>query len=228
MAFTFELQAAPGTSRAELTELKNELLAKARQSALLTGIREGALSETPRLEIDIDSAKATSLGLSIADVADTLTSAWAGSYVNDFVDDGRVKKVYIKGDAAYRSKPEDLGSWYVRGENADGETSMTPFSEFATASWSSAPQSLSRFNGISSYEIQGSAASGGQLRAGDGRDGTPRSGGRPGQTDLRLEWALLPGEDRRRSVHPAVCHLHSGGCSSPWRRCMRAGRCPSR
>ena len=192
--FTFELQAAPGTSRAELTELKNELLAKARQSELLTGVREGALSETPRLEIDIDSAKATSLGLSIADVADTLTAAWAGSYVNDFVDGGRVKKVYIEGDAAYRSQPEDLSKWYVRGENADGETSMTPFSEFATASWSSAPQSLSRFNGISSYEIQGSAASG--VSSGQAMDEMERLAEEVGQGKLSYAWSGLSYQEK--------------------------------
>ena len=93
--FSFELQAATGTSREELTELKDQLLAKARQSELLGGIREGALSNTPQLKIDIDQGKASALGLSLGDVSNTLTAAWAGSYVNDFIDDGRVKKVYI-------------------------------------------------------------------------------------------------------------------------------------
>ena len=153
--FSFELQAATGTSREELTELKDQLLAKARQSELLGGIREGALSNTPQLKIDIDQGKASALGLSLGDVSNTLTAAWAGSYVNDFIDDGRVKKVYIESEAQYRSKPEDLSDWHVRGQNADGETTMTPFSAFSTASWSSAPQSLSRFNGIASYQIQG-------------------------------------------------------------------------
>lgn len=192
--FTFELQAAPGTSREELTELKDELLSRARQSPLLTSIREGALSATPQLEIDIDKGKATSLGLSLADVADTLTSAWAGSYVNDFIDRGRVKKVYIKGDAEYRASPEDLGDWYVRGENEDGEVTMTPLSEFSTVSWSTAPQTLSRFNGIAAYEIQGSAASG--VSSGQAMEEMERLVEEVGQGKLTYAWSGLSYQEK--------------------------------
>jgi len=192
--FTFELQAAAGTTREELTALKNELLVQARQSSLLTAVREGALSETPQLKIDIDNGKATSLGLSLSDVADTLTSAWAGSYVNDFIDDGRVKKVYIESDAQYRSKPEDLNEWHVRGQNADGETTMTPFSAFSTASWSSTPQSLSRFNGISSYEIQGAAASG--VSSGQAMAEMERLTQEVGQGKLSYAWSGLSYQEK--------------------------------
>ncbi len=192
--FTFELQAAAGTSRAELTELKNQLLVQARQSPLLTAIREGALSETPQLEIDIDSGKATSLGLSLSDVSDTLTYAWAGSYINDFIDNGRVKKVYVEGDAQYRSKPEDLGEWYVRGQNADGETTMTPFSEFASISWSSAPQTMTRFNGIASYEIQGAAAPG--VSSGQAMAEMERLVQEVGQGKLTYAWSGLSYQEK--------------------------------
>ena len=205
--FTFELQAAPGTSREELTALKNELLNRARQSNLLTSIREGALSDTPQLKIDIDNAKATSLGLSLSDVASTLTSAWAGSYVNDFIDDGRVKKVYIESDANYRSKPEDLGEWYVRGQNAQGETTMTPFSEFATVSWSSAPQTMSRFNGIASYEIQGAAASG--VSSGQAMAEMERLTEEVGQGKLTYAWSGMSYQEKLSSGQSSTLYAIS-------------------
>jgi multidrug efflux pump len=195
--FTFELQAASGTSREELKALKNELLNKARQSELLSSIREGALSETPQLNIDIDNSKATALGLSLSDVSSTLTSAWAGSYVNDFIDRGRVKKVYIAGDAEYRSKPEDLGEWYVRGQNDDGDTTMTPFSSFTSASWSSAPQTLSRFNGIASYEIQGAAANG--VSSGQAMAEMERLAAEVGQGKLNYAWSGLSYQEKLSS-----------------------------
>ncbi|MFP8967799.1 efflux RND transporter permease subunit [Pokkaliibacter sp. CJK22405] len=155
--FTFELQASPGTSREELQKLRTDLLSAASKDDKLSGIRLGSLSDTPQLKINIDSAKATSLGLSLSDVSSTLSTAWAGSYVNDFIDNGRIKKVYVQGDAKYRSSPDDLKHWFVRGSD---DTSMTPFSAFSSVDWTSGPQSLSRFNGLASYEIQGSGASG--------------------------------------------------------------------
>ncbi|WP_282145151.1 efflux RND transporter permease subunit [Alteromonas stellipolaris] len=187
--FTFELQAAAGTTRDELTALKNELMSRAQQSELITSVREGALSNTPQLNIDIDNRKANALGLAMSDISNTLTAAWAGSYVNDFIDDGRVKKVYVESDAQYRSKPRDLNDWYVRGSNADGETTMTSFETFSTYSWSSAPQSLSRFNGIASYQIQGSAASG--VSSGEAMAEMERLVEEVGQGKLAYSWSGL-------------------------------------
>ncbi len=91
-----------------------------------------------------------------ADISNTLSSAWGGSYINDFIDQGRVKRVYIQGDAIYRSLPQDIGQWYVRG--ATGQ--MTPFSSFSSVKWQMGPQMLQRFNGLSAVQIQGSAATG--------------------------------------------------------------------
>lgn len=192
--FTFELQASAGTSREELTQLKNELLVRARQSDLLSSLREGTLSDTPQLNIEIDNAKATSLGLTLSDVSSTLTSAWAGSYVNDFIDDGRVKKVYIESDAEFRSEPEDLNHWYVRGQNDEGETTMTSFEAFSTSSWSSAPQTLSRFNGIASYQIQGSAASG--VSSGQAMEEMERLADEVGQGKLSYSWSGLSYQEK--------------------------------
>ena len=159
--FTFELQAAGNTSRETLLEMRDKLLSDARASQILSGVRMGGQGETPQLHIDIDQEKASALGLSMADISSTLSYAWAGSYVNDFVDRGRVKSVYVQGDAEYRGAPSDLQHWYVRG---DGDK-MTPFSAFADSEWTYGPKTLARFNGLPSYEIQGSAAAG--LSSGD-------------------------------------------------------------
>ncbi|MDP2607828.1 MULTISPECIES: efflux RND transporter permease subunit [unclassified Oceanobacter] len=162
--FTYELLAAPGTSREELITLKDQLIQAASASDQITGIRLSALSDTPQLQLEIDQAKAVSLGVSLSDVSSTLSTAWAGSYVNDFIDNGRVKKVYVQGDSEYRAKPDDLQYWFVRG--SDNE--MTPFSAFTSSYWSSGPQTLSRYNGFASYEIEGAAASG--ASSGDAMD----------------------------------------------------------
>ncbi|EKE75847.1 efflux RND transporter permease subunit [Gallaecimonas xiamenensis] len=153
--FSFQLLANAGTSRDQLGSLKDQLLADARQDPLLTAIREGSISDTPQLKIDIDNAKASALGLNLNNVTSTLSTAWAGRYVNDFLDKDRVKRVYVQGDAPYRASPEDLRHWFVRGTDADGNTSMTPFSAFASVHWTSGPQSLNRFNGNASFELQG-------------------------------------------------------------------------
>ncbi|MEY4413565.1 MAG: hypothetical protein RIQ53_858 [Pseudomonadota bacterium] len=158
--FEFQLQATAGTDRAALKERRDSLLAAAGQDGQLAAVRSGSLGDQPQLKIDIDQAKALSLGLSLSDVEDTLSAAWAGTYVNDFIDRDRVKKVYMQGDAAFRSRPEDLGLWQVRGSDSAGNTTMTPFSAFASTRWTYGPESLSRYNGLASYAIQGAAADG--------------------------------------------------------------------
>ena len=154
--FAFELQAAAGTDRTTLKGLRDQLIGAASKDADLSAVRSGALEDTPQLKVDIDHRKAYALGLSQADINTTLTTAWAGTYVNDFIDRGRVKKVYVQGDAPFRSKPEDLDDWRVRGTAG----SMTPFSSFATTHWTYGPESTSRYNGVVAYEIDGSAAEG--------------------------------------------------------------------
>ncbi|PDO82842.1 efflux RND transporter permease subunit [Kosakonia sacchari] len=154
--FTFELLASGSTDRDQLLKLRNQLLANANQSSELTAVRANALPETPQLQVDIDSNKAVALGLSLSDVSNTLSSAWGGTYVNDFIDRGRVKKVYIQGESDSRASPSDLDKWFVRGSNND----MTPFSAFATTHWEYGPETLVRYNGSAAYEIQGENASG--------------------------------------------------------------------
>ena len=154
--FTFELMASGGTDRDALLKLRNQLIGEANQDNSLHAVRANDLPQMPQLQVDIDNNKAVSLGLSLSDVTDTLSSAWGGTYVNDFIDRGRVKKVYIQGDSDYRAVPSDLNKWYVRGS----DSTMTPFSAFATTRWEYGPESLVRYNGSAAYEIQGENASG--------------------------------------------------------------------
>ncbi|KQN52184.1 multidrug transporter [Serratia sp. Leaf50] len=153
--FTFELMSSGGTSHDELLKMRNQLIAEANKSPELQSVRAADLPETPQLQVDIDNNKAVALGLDLSDVTATLSSAWGGTYVDDFIDRGRVKEVYIEGDSPFRSQPSDLDKWFVRGTNSSGVTTMTPFSAFATTHWSYGPQSLARYNGVTAFEIDG-------------------------------------------------------------------------
>ncbi|MCU6684670.1 efflux RND transporter permease subunit [Leclercia sp. H6W5] len=154
--FTFELMASGGTDRDALLKLRNQLIGEANQDDSLHAVRANDLPQMPQLQVDIDNNKAVSLGLSLSDVTSTLSGAWGGTYVNDFIDRGRVKKVYIQGDSDTRAVPSDLNKWFVRGS----DSTMTPFSAFATTRWEYGPESLVRYNGSAAYEIQGENASG--------------------------------------------------------------------
>jgi multidrug efflux pump len=154
--FTMELQNSGGLTREQFKAARDGLLAAARGDATLAAIRPTDLEDQPTLKVELDSQKLSTLGLTQANVNSTLSTAWGGSYVNDFNDRGRVKRVYVQGDAQYRSSPDDLSKWFVRGTTG----TMAPFSAFSTISWSKAPPSLARFSGISSYEISGQAAPG--------------------------------------------------------------------
>jgi len=154
--FTMELQNTGGLTSEQFNAARDKLLAAANADPSLSSVRLTELPDIATLQVDIDQQKLAALGLTQANVNSTLTTAWGGQYVNDFIDRGRVKRVYVQGDAPYRSKPDDLGQWFVRGANGQ----MAPFSSFATIGWGTAPTTLSRFNGISSYEFQGSAVAG--------------------------------------------------------------------
>ncbi len=154
--FDFQLQASAGTSRQTLQILRDTLLSEAGRQPTLSAVRFNGVEDTPQLKIDIDQAKAAALGLSLGSVNSTLSAAWGGVYINDFVDRTRVKKVYMQGDAPFRTSPDDLGQWQVRG-SAGG---MTPFSAFVDTRWVHGPESLTRYNGLASYQIQGSPTSG--------------------------------------------------------------------
>jgi multidrug efflux pump len=154
--FTMQLLNSGGLSRAEFKARRDALVLAAQDDPGLAAVRLGSLEDNPTLKVDVDDEKIGALGLSSSQVDQTLATAWGGSYVNDFIDRGRVKRVYVQGDAPYRSRPEDLSVWYVRGSSGE----MAPFSAFAKTSWNQSPSSLSRFNGVSAYQIQGQAADG--------------------------------------------------------------------
>ena len=154
--FTMQFQNRGGLTREEFAAARDRLLDMANANPKLTSVRLGDLPDVATLKIDVDTQRLTAYGLSNSDVNTTLSTAWGGRYVNDFIDEGRVKRVYVQGDAPYRARPEDLSQWYVR--SADG--GMSPFSAFATIGWSTTPATTSRFQGVPAFEISGQPASG--------------------------------------------------------------------
>ncbi|MFM4746806.1 efflux RND transporter permease subunit [Aeromonas veronii] len=154
--FDFFLQDRGGIGHEKLMAARNQLLGMAAQDPTLVRVRPNGMEDTPQLDIKIDYEKALAQGLSIADINNTLATAWGSSYVNDFVDRGRIKKVYMQADAPFRMNPEDLKLWYVR--NSAGQ--MVPFSAFASTEWSFGSPRLERYNGVPAMEIVGEAAPG--------------------------------------------------------------------
>jgi multidrug efflux pump len=154
--FDFELQDRGGLGHEKLLEARNELLGMAARNPILMAVRPNGQDDTPEFKLDIDQERSGAMGLSIADIHDTISTAWGSAYVNDFIDKGRIKKVYLQADAKYRMQPEDLDKWYVR-NNAG---TMVPFSAFSTAHWIYGSPRLERYNGFPSAEILGQAVSG--------------------------------------------------------------------
>jgi multidrug efflux pump len=154
--FNLYLKDNAGAGHEALVEARKQMLAAAGQSKLLAGVRLNGQEDTPQFRLDVDTEKAAALGVPIANINSTLTVAWGGQYVDDFIDRGRVKRVYVQADAPFRMVPEDFGQWYVR--NADGE--MVPFSSFASTRWEYGSPRLERFNGASAVNITGTPAPG--------------------------------------------------------------------
>jgi multidrug efflux pump len=154
--FDLEMEDRGGLGHDGLMKARNQFLALAGRDPVLAGVRPNGLDDTAQLHIDIDQDKASALGLSLSDINNTLAIAWGGLFVNDFVDRGRVKRVFVQADAPYRMAPQDLDRWYVR--STSGE--MAPFSSFSTSNWTVGPAKLERYNGIGSLEIQGAPAPG--------------------------------------------------------------------
>ncbi|MGK9264088.1 efflux RND transporter permease subunit [Sinorhizobium meliloti] len=154
--FSFYLQDVNGAGHVALIEARNRLLAAAGQSRLLANTRPNGQEDTPQFSISIDQEKASAFGVSLSDINSTLSTAWGSDYVNDFIDRGRIKPVYLQSDADFRMQPEDLSKWQVR--NSEG--TMVPFSSFASSKWTYGSPRLERFNGLSAVEIQGEAAAG--------------------------------------------------------------------
>ncbi len=154
--FDMELEDHAGLGHAKLMAARDQLLQLAGQNPLLSRVRHNGLDDSPQLQIDIDQRKAQALGVSIDDINNTLSTAWGSTYVNDFVDRGRVKKVYVQAAAPFRMLPDDINKWYVR-NSAGG---MVPLSAFASSHWEYGSPRLERYNGSSALEIVGEAANG--------------------------------------------------------------------
>ncbi|HEU0067454.1 MAG TPA: multidrug efflux RND transporter permease subunit [Sphingomonas sp.] len=189
--FTMELQNASGMSQDKFEAARDKLLAAANADPMLTGVRLTELPDIATLQVDTDQQKVAALGLTQANVNSTLSTALGGVYVNDFIDRGRVKRVYVQGDAPFRSQPDDIKQWFVRGSTGQ----MTPFSSFSATRWSQAPTTLSRFNGIPSFEFQGSPAAG--KSSGDAMERMAQLAAQiPGTT---VAWAGLSYQERLSS-----------------------------
>jgi len=154
--FNLQLQDLGGLGHEALMQARNQFLGMAAQDKRLVGVRPNGQEDNPQFKLDVDQEKATALGVSLSEVNSIFSTAWAASYVNDFIDKGRVKKVFVQGDAQYRMLPEDVKNWYVR--NGKGE--MVPFSAFTSGRWIYGSPRLERYNGVPSLNIIGQGAPG--------------------------------------------------------------------
>jgi multidrug efflux pump len=154
--FSMQLQNSSGMSRDQFAAARDRLLDMANADPKLAQVRLGDLPDAPTLKVDMDTQRLSAYGLSPDDVNATLATAWGGRYVNDFIDRGRVKRVYVQGDAQYRARPEDLSQWYVRSKTGE----MAPFSSFSRIGWATTPATTSRFGGVPAFSFSGQAAPG--------------------------------------------------------------------
>ncbi|MET0365057.1 MAG: efflux RND transporter permease subunit [Sphingobium sp.] len=154
--FDFQLKDNGNLGHDALIAARNQLLGMAAQDKRLAQVRPNGIEDTPQLKLNVDQAAAGAIGLSQADINTTVSTAFGGSYINDFIDRGRVKRVYVQADADFRTTPESLGNFFVRGSSG----TMAPFSSFATTQWGYGPARLERYNGVSSVQIAGAPAPG--------------------------------------------------------------------
>ena len=154
--FSMNLQNTSGMSRDQFADARDRLLEMANADPKLAQVRLGDLPDAPTLKVNMDTQRLSAYGLTTDDVNATLATAWGGRYVNDFIDKGRVKRVYVQGDAPYRARPEDLSQWYVRSRTGE----MAPFSSFAQIGWATTPATTSRFGGVPAFSFSGQAAPG--------------------------------------------------------------------
>src|SRR5690625_965628 len=187
---------------AALTEARNHFLAAAGDSPLLANVRPNGKEDTPQLRLEVDVARASALGLSIADINTTLATAWGGSYIDDFIDRGRVKRVYMQADAPFRMLPEDFLRWSVRNDRGD----MVPLSSFARWSWEYGSPRLERYNGVPAMEIIGEAAPG--VSSGEAMAEVERIVAELPE-GVGLEWTGLSFQERRAGAQTPLLYALS-------------------
>jgi HAE1 family hydrophobic/amphiphilic exporter-1/multidrug efflux pump len=187
--FDFYLQARSGQSHEALVAARNQLLGAAAQSDMIASARPSGLEDAAQFNLDIDWRKAGAMGLTPDDVGQLLQFAWAGTYVNDFLDQGRIKRVYVQGEAGARATPSDIEKWRVRNDSGG----LVPFSNFAEGTWDYGAQGLYRYNGIPSVQVQGSPAPG--VTTGEAMAEMERLAGELG-SGFQLSWTGLSLEER--------------------------------
>ena len=154
--FDLQLKDVGGVGHVALADARDQLVALSAKEPLLSNVRANIQDDTPQLKLDIDNTRAGAMGVAVSDINSMLGTALAGTYVNDFIDRGRIKRVYVQGDAAFRSQPEDINRWFLRNNTG----TMVPFSAIGSSRWTFGPPQLQRYNGAGSMEIQGTAATG--------------------------------------------------------------------
>ena len=196
--FDFELEDRGGLGHEKLMEARNQLLGMAMKNQKLVAVRPNGQDDSPEFKLDIDDVRAGAQGVSAADINNIISTAWGSSYVNDFIQNGRIKKVYLQADPRYRMLPEDIGNWYVSNKNGD----MVPFSSFVTAHWQYSSPRLERYNGIPAVEILGQAAPG--VSTGEAMDEVEKmASGLP--VGIGYEWTGLSYEEKNAGAQaPAL------------------------
>ncbi|GAA5523565.1 multidrug efflux pump subunit AcrB [Microbulbifer aestuariivivens] len=200
--FDFYLKDNANLGHEALTAARNQLLGAAAQSPLLVNVRPNGQEDTPQFRLDIDTEKAAALGLSIDEINTTIGTAWGGRYIDDFIDRGRVKKVYVQADAPFRMVPEDFSQWSVR--NRAGE--MVPLSSFASFRWEYGSPRLERYNGVPAMQINGAAAPG--VSSGEAMAEVERLVGQL-PAGIGLEWTGLSYQERQAGAQTPLLYTLS-------------------
>ncbi|HZW60336.1 MAG TPA: efflux RND transporter permease subunit, partial [Woeseiaceae bacterium] len=200
--FVFYLKDNASLGHDALVDAANTFIGAAAENPLLVNVRHNGQADAPQFRLDLDIEKARALGLSVADINATLQSAWGGRYIDDFIDRGRVKRVYVQSEAPFRMLPEDFRLWSVR--NSEGE--MVPFSAFAASHWDYGSPRLERYNGVAAMEINGEAAPG--VSSGDAM-AEVESMVRDLPSGFGLEWSGLSYQERQAGAQTPLLYALS-------------------
>ncbi|MBW3568176.1 MAG: efflux RND transporter permease subunit [Proteobacteria bacterium] len=200
--FVFYLKDNAGLGHETLLAARNQFLGGAAQSPLMVNVRPNGQEDAPQLRLDIDTERAAALGLAMSDINNTLQTAWGGRYIDDFIDRGRVKRVYMQADAPFRMVPEDFRLWSVR--NNEGE--MVPFAEFASSYWDYGSPRLERYNGVPAMQITGEAAPG--VSSGEAMEEVERLVAQL-PDGIGLEWSGLSYQERQAGAQTPMLYTLS-------------------
>jgi multidrug efflux pump len=200
--FDFFLKDEGGLGHQALIDARNQLLGMLSQDKRLNGVRPNGSEDSPQYRLDIDAARAAALGVNMDEVNDTLAIAWGGRYIDDFIDRGKVKRVYMQADAPFRMNPDDFNRWYVRG----GAGQMVPVSAFTTAHWEFGSPELQRYNGVAAFNINGGAAPG--VSSGEAMKVVEQAAAKlpPG---FRVEWTGQSYQERAAGVQTPILYTMS-------------------